>query len=63
MRLYVIRHGHPDYANDTITTAGHLEAQALAQRLKAEGIDRIYTSPLGRAMHTMQRAGIVANSD
>lgn len=52
MRLYLIRHGDPDYENDTITPAGHLEAAALAKRMKAEGSDRIYASPLGRAQAT-----------
>lgn len=54
MRLYIIRHADPDYANNTITEAGHLEARALADRLADEGLDRIYVSPLGRALHTMQ---------
>ncbi|WP_409346067.1 histidine phosphatase family protein [Paenibacillus sp. MBLB4367] len=54
MRILLIRHADPDYPNDTITAAGHLEAQALAQRLKKEGIDRIYSSPVNRAVHTMQ---------
>lgn len=54
VRLYIIRHADPDYDNKTITPAGHLEAQALAHRMKAEGINRIYTSPLGRARHTME---------
>ncbi|MBP1966187.1 histidine phosphatase family protein [Paenibacillus aceris] len=54
MRILIIRHADPDYPNDTITAAGHLEAQALAQRLKKEGIDRIYSSPVNRALHTMQ---------
>ena len=54
MRLYIIRHADPDYPNNTITPAGHLEAQALAKRLASLGVDRIYTSPLGRARHTMQ---------
>ncbi len=54
MRLYIIRHADPDYPNNTITPAGHLEAQALARRMARQGLDRIYTSPLGRAVHTMQ---------
>lgn len=54
MRLYLIRHADPDYANNTITEAGHMEAQALARRLAALGVDRLYSSPLGRARHTMQ---------
>ena len=53
MRLYLIRHGDPDYENDTLTPAGILEAKALAKRLKNEGVDKIYHSPLGRARETM----------
>jgi len=52
MFLYVIRHADPDYPNNTITEHGHEEAKALAQRLAAEGLTRIYTSPLGRAVDT-----------
>lgn len=54
MRIYIIRHADPDYENDTITPAGHLEARALAERLEQEGIDEIYCSPLNRAIHTME---------
>ncbi len=54
MRIYIIRHAEPDYPNNTITPAGHLEAAALAKRLAKIGLDRIYVSPLGRALHTMQ---------
>lgn len=54
MRLFLIRHADPDYPNNTITAAGHLEAAALSRRLAKLGLDRIYTSPLGRAVHTMQ---------
>lgn len=53
MRLYIIRHADPDYDNKTITEGGHLEAKALANRLKHSGVDHIYSSPLGRAQHTM----------
>ncbi len=52
MRIYLIRHADPDYMNRTITPAGHLEAEALARRMSAEGLDHIYTSPLGRARDT-----------
>lgn len=54
MIIYLIRHAEPDYPNQTITAAGHLEAQALANHLQEVGIDRIYCSPIKRAMHTMQ---------
>ena len=52
MRLYIIRHADPDYANDTITPAGHLEAQAVGRRLAKAGLTHLYCSPLGRAKHT-----------
>jgi len=54
MRLYIIRHADPDYENNTITEYGHREAAALAERLGTEGIDRIYSSPMGRALDTMR---------
>lgn len=52
MLLYVIRHGDPDYANDTLTRKGEKQAQALAERLEQSGIQRVFTSPLGRAIAT-----------
>jgi broad specificity phosphatase PhoE len=61
MRLYLIRHADPDYPNNTITAAGHLEAQALAMRLKLQGLDQIFTSPLGRAMETARYSAEALN--
>lgn len=62
MRLYIIRHGDPDYDLDTLTPSGKKQAEALAKRLKEEGITKIYSSPLGRAVDTMhytsERLGI-----
>ncbi|MBQ9714587.1 MAG: histidine phosphatase family protein [Clostridia bacterium] len=52
MRILIIRHGDPDYANDTLTEKGHREAALLAQKLGKEKIDYFYSSPLGRARHT-----------
>ena len=54
MRLYIVRHADPDYDNNTITPAGHLEAQALPPRLTAERLEHIYCSPLRRALHTAE---------
>lgn len=54
MRLQIIRHADPDYPNNTITAEGHLEAQALAKRMTGQGLDRIYVSPMGRALDTMK---------
>lgn len=54
MRLYIVRHADPDYVNDTITQKGHLEAKALARKFSAQGLDRIFCSPKGRAIATMR---------
>lgn len=52
MRIYLIRHADPDYDNNTITPKGHLEARALAEKLKSEGLSVICSSPMGRAQDT-----------
>lgn len=52
MILHIIRHADPDYANNTITEFGWEEANALAEWLKDFRIDKIYSSPLGRALDT-----------
>lgn len=54
MRLYLIRHADPDYPNHTLTSAGYLEAAALARRMGSHGLDFIYSSPLPRATQTAQ---------
>ncbi|MDL2234138.1 phosphoglycerate mutase family protein [Ruminococcaceae bacterium OttesenSCG-928-L11] len=52
MRLHIIRHGDPDYANDALTPQGHKEAAALAERMAAFPLKTIYSSPMGRAWQT-----------
>ena len=52
MRLVFIRHGDPDYVNDTLTPKGRREAELLARWLKDKRIDAVYQSPLGRARDT-----------
>jgi probable phosphoglycerate mutase len=52
MRLYIVRHGDPDYERDDLTEAGHREARALAELFAREGLDEIHSSPLGRARRT-----------
>ena len=54
MRILFLRHGEPDYVKDNLTDSGVRQAELLAQRLKDEGIDEIWTSPLGRARRTAQ---------
>ena len=51
MRILFIRHGEPDYENDTLTETGFKQAQLAAQRLKDEGIEEIWSSTQGRAVN------------
>jgi broad specificity phosphatase PhoE len=56
MRLYIIRHGDPNYAGVCLTDPGRVEAAALADYLAWLGIDCLYSSPLGRAQETAAAA-------
>jgi probable phosphoglycerate mutase len=58
MRIVFVRHGDPDYANDRLTSLGRRQAYAAAVRLREERIEKIYSSPMGRATET---AGIAAD--
>ncbi len=64
MRILIIRHGDPDYVNDTLTEKGHREAALLAERLEKEDIKEIFVSPLGRARataeYTLKKKGMEA---
>jgi broad specificity phosphatase PhoE len=63
VRLYVIRHaqslanaegrlqGHLDFA---LTELGHDQCARLAERLAGEGVETLYSSPLGRARTTAE---------
>lgn len=52
MLLYIIRHADPVYNPDSLTERGKIQAQALAKRLYKCGINKIYSSPCGRAAET-----------
>lgn len=52
MKLLIIRHGDPDYAMDSLTETGWLEAELLANRLSKLNVKAFYVSPLGRAKDT-----------
>ncbi len=52
MKIYIIRHGDPDYSIDSLTEKGWREAEALSKRLVKLEIDDFYCSPLGRARDT-----------
>ncbi len=54
MKIIFIRHGDPDYKNDSLTVKGKREALLLSNRVMhwKESITHIYCSPLGRAKET-----------
>jgi probable phosphoglycerate mutase len=56
MRIVFIRHGEPDYAQDSLTEKGFREAALLGQRAAhwRGSVDAVYVSPLGRAQKTAQ---------
>ena len=54
MRLYIIRHGNPDYIHDCLTPLGKRQAEAVSRRFAQDKLDLIYSSPLGRAKETAQ---------
>ena len=66
MRLLFIRHGDPDYVNDTLTEKGHREAALLAEHASDLNLGTCYVSPLGRAQATadysLKKLGITADT-
>lgn len=63
MKIILVRHGHPDYVNDCLTSLGHEQAEKAALRLKDEGIQQIFSSPFGRAQETaLHTAALLSQS-
>jgi probable phosphoglycerate mutase len=54
MKLILIRHADPDYANDSLTEKGHKQAELLGKAMKNVQIDEVYVSPMGRAALTAE---------
>ncbi len=52
MHLIFIRHGDPDYKNNTLTEKGWREAELLGRRVSGWKVDKVYVSPYGRAQDT-----------
>ena len=50
MRILLIRHGDPDYVNDTLTEKGRREAALLAKRAVSMNMGECYKSPLGSCL-------------
>ena len=54
MKVIFIRHGDPDYINDTLTEKGRREAALLSDRVSRWDVKQFYCSPLGRARDTAE---------
>ena len=52
MKIYFVRHGHPNYEKDCLTELGKMQAQKAAERLADSGITQIFASTKGRALET-----------
>ena len=52
MILYYIRHGEPNYEKDCLTELGAQEANALVEYFKRKGVNKIFSSSMGRAKET-----------
>ena len=63
MRIIFVRHGHPNYDDDCLTELGHKQAEAVAQRLKNEKIDRVFSSSCGRAAETAEHIAKLHNKE
>ena len=55
MILYIIRHGEPGHGG-ALTEKGWKQAEAVGKRMKKAGVNKIFTSPILRAMQTSEPA-------
>ena len=53
MILYIIRHGEPGH-DGALTEKGRKQAEAVGRRLEKAKIDKVFTSPILRAMQTSE---------
>ena len=56
MLLYIVRHGEPIYETDSLTDRGKFQAEAIGKRMFDAKIDKIFSSPMGRAKETAEPA-------
>ena len=56
MLLYIVRHGDPIYETDSLTDRGKFQAEAIGKRMFDAKIDKIFSSPMGRAKETAEPA-------
>ncbi len=63
MLLYIVRHGDPIYETDSLTERGKKQAEAVGKRIYDSKIDKIFSSPMGRAKMTAEPACRLLNLD
>ncbi len=56
MKLIFIRHGDPDYKNNTVTEKGKRESLLLSSRVGKWNVTDFFVSPYGRAQETIRPA-------
>ena len=54
VKIVFVRHGDPDYVNDSLTEKGFREAEILKTRISKMDVAEFYCSPLGRAIRTSE---------
>ena len=54
MKIYFVRHGHPNYEKNCLTELGHKQAKKAAEILKNSGITQVFSSPYGRTLETAE---------
>ena len=52
MEIYFVRHGDPDYENDSLTELGRFQAKKTAENLIKIPFDRVFASSMNRAVET-----------
>ena len=54
MKIMLVRHAEPDYALDSLTPKGRIEAELLSRRLSRLAVKDFFVSPKGRAQATAE---------
>lgn len=63
MKIYFVRHGHPDCKSGNLTELGHKQAEMVAERLKDCGVERIFASTMSRARQTAEYTAKILGLD
>ena len=63
MKILIVRHGEPNYEENTLTDKGFAEAKYLSEKLGKIKVDEIYSSPLNRAWLTAKPTADLHNKE